>query len=83
MAKAGGIRLRGILRTVHLWIGLTLFVVLAPLGLSGSLLVWDDGLDKLGLWDRPPGGGPGGGDPFAANLRKLMTAPATARSGAL
>jgi len=40
-------RLRNLWRTLHLWIGLCLFVVLAPLGLSGSLLVFDDSLDHL------------------------------------
>jgi uncharacterized iron-regulated membrane protein len=33
-------------RTIHLWIGLSLLVLLVPLGLSGSLLVWDTALDK-------------------------------------
>lgn len=47
MAKASGASSRGVWRNIHLWIGLGLFVVLAPLGLTGSLLVWDDGLDKL------------------------------------
>lgn len=46
MARTGGLRLRGVLRDVHLWIGLCLFLVLAPLGLTGSLLVWDDALDR-------------------------------------
>ncbi|MDR3511592.1 MAG: PepSY-associated TM helix domain-containing protein [Caulobacteraceae bacterium] len=46
MAKTGGPRLRGMLRDIHLWIGLCLFLVLAPLGLSGSLLVWDEPLDR-------------------------------------
>ncbi len=44
-AKAAG--RRGLWRTIHLWIGASLFLLLAPLGLSGSLLVWDVGLDKL------------------------------------
>jgi uncharacterized iron-regulated membrane protein len=47
MARAGAFRLRGLWRGLHLWIGLSLFLVLAPLGLSGSLLVWGDGLDRL------------------------------------
>ncbi|HEX7758429.1 MAG TPA: PepSY-associated TM helix domain-containing protein, partial [Caulobacteraceae bacterium] len=32
---------------VHLWIGAGLLIVLAPLGLSGSALVWDVQLDRL------------------------------------
>jgi uncharacterized iron-regulated membrane protein len=47
MARAGGAGLRGVWRNAHLWIGLGLFLVLAPLGLTGSLLIWGDGIDKL------------------------------------
>jgi uncharacterized iron-regulated membrane protein len=51
MAKENGsrkrIQWRRQWRNIHLWLGLSLFVVLAPLGLSGSLLVWDDAIDKL------------------------------------
>ena len=39
--------MRRLWRNLHLWIGLSLFLVLAPLGLTGSLLVFDDGLDRL------------------------------------
>lgn len=52
MAKAGGLRLRSVWRNIHLWIGAGLFVILAPLGVTGSLLVWDDSLDKLAHPDR-------------------------------
>jgi uncharacterized iron-regulated membrane protein len=45
MAKTGG--RRGIWRIIHLWIGAGLFIVLAPLGLTGSLIIWEDGLDTL------------------------------------
>lgn len=41
------LRLRALSRTVHLWIGVALFVVLAPLGVTGSLLVYDDQIDAL------------------------------------
>jgi uncharacterized iron-regulated membrane protein len=47
MARTGKPRLRDVWRTIHLWIGAGLFVVLAPLGLTGSYLVWDDGIDAL------------------------------------
>lgn len=39
--------LRQSLFTVHMWIGLTLGLLLAALGLSGSLLVYDDALANL------------------------------------
>jgi uncharacterized iron-regulated membrane protein len=32
---------------VHLWIGVGLLILLAPLGLSGSALVWDVQLDRM------------------------------------
>jgi uncharacterized iron-regulated membrane protein len=42
---------RFILRRVwfqaHLWIGIALFLVLAPLSAAGSMLVWDGALDRL------------------------------------
>lgn len=41
------LRLRALWRNIHLWIGLLLFLVLAPLGLSGSWLVYDDQIDAL------------------------------------
>jgi uncharacterized iron-regulated membrane protein len=47
MARTGGPRFRAAWRNIHLWIGVGLFGVLAPLGLTGSLLLWDDGLDRL------------------------------------
>ena len=40
-------RLRRFWLNVHLWLGVGLFVVLVPLGLSGSALVWDTALDHL------------------------------------
>src|ERR1700761_7883132 len=41
------LRLRALARTIHLWIGVTLFIILAPLGLTGSYLVYDDQFDAL------------------------------------
>ena len=43
---------RRTLFTVHMWIGLILGVLLAALGLSGSLLVYDDKI--AGLFNPPP-----------------------------
>jgi uncharacterized iron-regulated membrane protein len=39
-------RLRRLWRDIHLWIGVGLLALLVPLGLSGALLVWHDGLDQ-------------------------------------
>jgi len=41
------LRLRALWRTVHLWIGVALVLVLAPLGVTGSLLVYDDQIDAV------------------------------------
>ncbi len=46
MALKTGMWRRAWLNT-HLWIGAGLLIVLAPLGLSGSALVWDVQLDRL------------------------------------
>lgn len=43
-------RLRRFWMDVHLWIGVGLFVLLVPLGLSGSWLVFQDSFDK---WTHP------------------------------
>jgi uncharacterized iron-regulated membrane protein len=43
---------RRTLFTVHMWVGLVLGLFLAALGLSGSVLVYDDAV--AGLLDRPP-----------------------------
>jgi uncharacterized iron-regulated membrane protein len=40
-------RLRRFWMDVHLWLGVGLFVLLVPLGLSGSYLVYHDGIDHL------------------------------------
>ena len=32
---------------VHLWLGVALFLVLIPLGLTGSLLVWREATDRF------------------------------------
>jgi uncharacterized iron-regulated membrane protein len=40
-------RLRRLWRDVHLWIGVGLLVLLVPLGVSGAMLVWHDGLEQL------------------------------------
>lgn len=40
-------RLRRFWLDVHLWIGVGLFLVLVPLGVSGSFLVWGDQIDEV------------------------------------
>jgi uncharacterized iron-regulated membrane protein len=44
------LRLRPLSRTFHLWIGVALVLVLAPLGVTGSWLVYDDQIDA---WMHP------------------------------
>ena len=52
------LRLRPLSRTIHLWIGVALFVVLAPLGVTGSYLVYDDQIDALLHSQRHAASGP-------------------------
>jgi uncharacterized iron-regulated membrane protein len=52
------LRLRALSRTVHLWIGVALFLVLAPIGLTGSYLVYDDQIDSLMHPQRHAASGP-------------------------
>jgi uncharacterized iron-regulated membrane protein len=41
------VQLRNAWFQVHKWIGLILAVILIPLSLTGSMLVWDDALDRM------------------------------------
>ena len=41
------IRVRKLLRDIHLWIGVILTIVFIPLGLSGSYLVFDDDFERM------------------------------------
>ncbi len=45
MGKSGKKRLRGLWLQVHKWIGLTLAILIIPISLTGSALVWHDWLD--------------------------------------
>lgn len=47
MASSTTLRLRGIWFQFHKWIGILLVVLLIPLSLTGSALVWHDGLEKM------------------------------------
>ncbi|CAN5784783.1 hypothetical protein BH11PSE1_BH11PSE1_30720 [soil metagenome] len=51
-------RLRRLWLDVHLWIGVGLLAVLIPLGVSGSVLVWHDALDRALLAKRYAVSGP-------------------------
>ena len=46
MATSTKLRLRGLWLQVHKWIGLTLAVLIIPISLTGSALVWHDWLDE-------------------------------------
>ncbi len=47
MSKSSGRNLRRLWLNIHLWIGIGLSLVLIPLSISGSALVWHDALDEL------------------------------------
>lgn len=47
MPRSITLRLRGLWFQVHKWIGLSLAVLIIPLSLSGSALVWHDWLDGM------------------------------------
>ena len=47
MAGSKTLKLRRFWLQIHKWIGILLTVLLIPLGLSGSALVWDEQLDTL------------------------------------
>ena len=46
MAQSTTLRLRGLWLQVHKWIGLLLAILIIPISLSGSALVWHDWLDE-------------------------------------
>jgi uncharacterized iron-regulated membrane protein len=47
MASATNLKLRGRWLQVHKWIGLLLAVLIIPISVTGSALVWHDGLDLM------------------------------------
>src|SRR5690349_19611983 len=47
MAGATTLKLRRLWLQVHKWIGLLLATLLIPTSVTGSALVWHDGLDRL------------------------------------
>src|SRR5262245_27205917 len=62
-------RLRRLWLDVHLWIGAGLLVLLIPLSLSGSILVWHDGLERALHPERFAISGPGAGQTPSAYAR--------------
>src|SRR5678816_672769 len=59
-------RLRRLWLDVHLWLGVGLMLVLIPLSVSGSILVWHDALDRALYADRYAVSGPEASQPVAA-----------------
>ena len=59
-------RLRRLWLDVHLWLGVGLMVVLIPLSVSGSILVWHDALDRALYADRYAVSGPEASQPIGA-----------------
>jgi uncharacterized iron-regulated membrane protein len=47
MSPSASARLRRLWLNIHLWLGLGFALLLVPIGLSGSLLVWHDHVDAL------------------------------------
>ena len=46
MAQSTNLRLRGLWFSIHKWIGILLAVLIIPISLTGSALVWHDWLDE-------------------------------------
>lgn len=63
-SRAG--RLRRLWLDVHLWIGVGLLIALIPLSVTGSILVWHDGVDRLLNGERYAVSGPDAALPVAA-----------------
>ena len=56
-------RLRRLWLDVHLWLGVALMIVLIPLSVSGSILVWHDALDRALYAERYAVSGPDAAQP--------------------
>ncbi|MFZ5684244.1 PepSY-associated TM helix domain-containing protein [Phenylobacterium sp.] len=84
MAELGGMidlmtqtpmaRLRRLWLDVHLWIGVGLMVLLIPLSVTGSVLVWHDQVDRLLYAERYAVSGPDAALPVEAYARAAETA---------
>lgn len=69
---------RHTLFTVHMWIGLVLGILLAALGLSGSLLVYDDAISD---WISPPPHATTAGQPLPLSMIAGIARDAAAEQG--
>lgn len=67
-------RLRRVWLNVHLWIGVGLLVALVPLGVTGSILVWHDPIDRALHAERYATSGPTVAQPPAAYVRAAEAA---------
>ena len=46
MAQSMNARLRGLWLSIHKWIGILLAILIIPISLTGSALVWHDWVDE-------------------------------------
>jgi uncharacterized iron-regulated membrane protein len=67
--------IRHLLFQIHMWIGLILGVFFAVLGLSGSVLVYNDEIDRLGTPRATAMGRPAPLDTIVAAARRTAAAP--------
>jgi uncharacterized iron-regulated membrane protein len=74
MALSLAARLRRLWLDVHLWLGVGLLLVMIPLGVSGSLLVWHDALDHALYPHRYAVSGPAADQPVQAYAQAAQTA---------
>ena len=70
--------LRHTLFTVHMWMGLILGILLAALGLSGSLLVYDEAISD---WISPPPAATTAGSPLPLSMLADIAREAAAAKG--
>lgn len=78
MSIASSLFMRGVFRRIHRWIGVGLLVLLIPIGLSGSLLVWHDDIETMLYPARYAVSGPG---PLLSPDRYLAAAGAVLDDG--
>ena len=85
MAKTGKKQLRALWLQVHKWIGLMLAVLIIPISLTGSALVWHDWLDAKLEPQRHAALGPAALPPsaYAAAADRRARSPASAVRAAL
>lgn len=67
-------KLRRVWLDVHLWIGVGLLVVLVPLSVTGSILVWHDQLDRALYAHRYAVSGPAVSQPIESYAKAAQTA---------